>query len=293
MINRRSFLGSAALALLASGCQSFHGIGLCHAGGKVPFKFGMAGFSFFRCTLDETLAYMKALDVHYLCIKDFHLPFKASAADIATFHRKCADHGVTGYGVGPIYMLSDDEAKRAFEYAARVGVKTVVCVPAELRGKTRVASRARCETLARLCAEYDMRAAIHNHGPDIPECFPTGDSAYEMVKDLDPRVGLCLDIGHNYRSGKDPAACIRKYADRLFDFHLKDIEPHTTDIKADAKILGRGVLDLPGILKALVDVGYAGSCSIEYETNFKDNLADLAECAGYFKALCRASRACG
>ena len=100
-------------------------------------------------------------------------------------------------------------------------------------------------------------------------------------------MGMCLDIGHNYRSGKDPAACIRKYADRLIDFHLKDITPHTTDIKADAKILGRGVLDLPGIVKALADVGYSGSCSLEYETNFKDNFADLCECVGYFKALMR------
>lgn len=293
MINRRSFLGSAALALLASGCQSFHGIGLCHAGGKVPFKFGMAGFSFFRCTLDETLAYMKALDVHYLCIKDFHLPFKASAADIATFHRKCADHGVTGYGVGPIYMLSDDEAKRAFEYAARVGVKTVVCVPAELRGKTRVASRARCETLARLCAEYDMRAAIHNHGPDIPECFPTGDSAYEMVKDLDPRVGLCLDIGHNFRAGLDPAASIRKLADRIYDMHVKNV---AFDAKKNlARPMPRGDMDMWQVVQALCDIGYAGCCSLEYESfPAKDvkpgvKIDEIAESVGYFKGLMKAA----
>lgn len=89
----------------------------------------------------------------------------------------------------------------------------------------------------------------------------------------------------DYRSGKNPSETIRRYADRLIDFHLKDIEPHKTDIKADAKILGRGVLDLPSIVRALAEVGYAGSCSIEYETNYKDNLVDLAECAGYFRAL--------
>ncbi|MBR2749061.1 MAG: hypothetical protein IKD97_04190, partial [Firmicutes bacterium] len=89
------------------------------------------------------------------------------------------------------------EAKKAFDYAAAIGVKTVVAVPTEekeievdgKKKKVRFHSRARCEYLAGLCKEYDMRIAIHNHGPDIPYCFPTGESAFNMVKDLDPLYG--------------------------------------------------------------------------------------------------------
>ena len=185
-MNRRLFLGTGALALLASGCRSFCTSAAPAPGAstKVPFTFGVAGYTFHRCTLDETLGYLKALDVHYLCIKDFHLPFKATAADIRTFHQKCADHGVTGYGVGPIYFKKD-EARRYFDYAKAVGVKVLVAVPYEdgvVNGKKqRCASRACCEALDALCREYDIRVAIHNHGPDIPHCFPTGDSAFEMV----------------------------------------------------------------------------------------------------------------
>ena len=226
MINRRMFLGTGSLALLAAGCRSFCPGSSC-ASDKVPFKFGIAGYSFHRCTIDETLAYMKQLDVHYLCIKNFHLPYTATAEEIRSFHQKCADHGVTGYGVGPIYFRKD-EARKYFDYAKAVGVKVLVAVPYEdglVNGKKqRCASRACCEALDGLCKEYDIRVAIHNHGPDIPYCFPTGDSAFEMVKDLDPRVGLCLDIGHNFRAGLDPADSIRKLHTRIFDMHVKNVK---------------------------------------------------------------------
>ena len=290
-MNRREFLGMGlgAAAVAAGGCCST--ACMCGAKSRSPVKFhlGMAGFTFKEYKTDEMLTALERLDIHYLCVKNFHLPFEATDAEIREFKRKCADHSVTPYGIGPVNLTDAEDAKAKFDFAKRLGVNVIVGVPCVkgLKWAEQEQNRDLCEKISTLCDEYDIRFAIHNHGPDAPKCYPTGDASCEFVKDLSPRMGMCLDIGHNYRSGKDPAACIRKYADRLFDFHLKDIQPHTTDIKADAKILGRGVLDLPGILKALVDVGYAGSCSIEYETNFKDNLADLAECSGCFKALVR------
>lgn len=296
MMNRRMFLGTGSLALLAAGCQSFNApcAGGCKK--KVPFKLGMAGFTFFRCSLDETLKYMKSLDVNYLCIKDFHLPFKANAEEIKAFHKKCADHGVTGYGVGPIYFTKDD-ARKYFDYAKAVGVKTLVCVPYEMRDingkKQRCASRACCEELDKLCKEYDIRAAIHNHGPDIPHCFPTGDSAFEMVKDLDPRVGLCLDIGHNFRAGLDPAASIRKLHTRIFDFHIKNVKYDPK--KNHARPMPRGDMNMWEVVQTLCEVGYDGCCSLEYEyfppKDVKPGvkIEEIAESIGYFKGLMKAA----
>ena len=307
MKSRREFIkaGAGAFATMAAaGCATTqecggHGCRGCaaiasakNAGrGKVKFHLGMAGYTFKEFKTDAMLDALEKLDVHYLCVKDFHLPLTSTDAEIAVFREKCAAKGVMPYGIGPVNTKTVDDVKRMFDFAKRLGVNVVVGVPYK-RGATgawkdQEQDREMCEKISPLCDEYDIRFAIHNHGPDAPKCFPTGDASCEFVKDLSPRMGMCLDIGHNYRSGKDPAACIRKYADRLIDFHLKDIVPHTADIKADAKILGRGVLDLPGIVKALVDVGYSGSCSLEYETNFKDNFADLSECVGYFKALMR------
>ena len=297
MMNRRSFLGAGSLALFAAGCQTPGGSGCCAAKAackKVPFKFGMAGYTFNKFNADRTLDLVQALDVHYLCIKNFHLPFDSTPAQIAEFKKKCADHGVTGYGVGPIYMASNEEAKKAFDYAAAIGVKTVVAVPTEEREmevngkkkKVRFHSRARCEYLAGLCREYDMRIAIHNHGPDIPYCFPTGESAFNMVKDLDPRMGLCLDIGHDFRAGKNPADSIRKYGSRIYDMHVKNVK---FDAKKNIAVpMPRGDMDMWEIVKALVEVNYTGCCSLEYERDFKDNLAGVAESVGYFKGLIKA-----
>ena len=296
MIDRRSFIGLGALALCATGSKALAAASCCAEKKckKVPFKLGVAGFTYHKYNIDETLAFLEKLDVHYLCIKNFHLPFDSTPAQIAEFKKKCADHGVTGYGVGPIYMASDEEAKKAFDYAAAIGVKTVVAVPTEQKEmevdgkkkKVRFHSRARCEYLAGLCKEYDMRIAIHNHGPDIPYCFPTGESAFNMVKDLDPRMGLCLDIGHDFRAGQNPAESIRKYGSRIYDMHIKNVK---FDAKKNIAVpMPRGDMDMWEIVKALVEVNYTGCCSLEYERDFKDNLAGVAESIGYFKGLIKA-----
>ena len=301
MIDRRSFIGLGALALLATSSRALAqvpaaacGSARCCKKGKVPFKLGVAGFTYHKFIIDETLAFLEKLDVHYLCIKNFHLPFDSTPAQIAEFKKKCADHGVTGYGVGPIYMSSNEEAKKAFDYAAAIGVKTVVAVPTEekemevngKKKKVRFHSRARCEYLAGLCKEYDMRIAIHNHGPDIPYCFPTGESAFNMVKDLDARMGLCLDIGHDFRAGQNPAESIRKYGSRIYDMHIKNVK---FDAKKNIAVpMPRGDMDMWEIVKALVEVNYTGCCSLEYERDFKDNLAGVAESIGYFKGLIKA-----
>ena len=300
MIDRRSFIGLGALAMCAAGSKAFAEASCCASKpscGRVKFKFGMAGFSCHRLSLDETLKLMQKLDLRYLCIKDFHLSLKSTQAEIDAFKQKCADFGVTGYGVGPIYMPSNDDCKRAFDYAKAIGVKTVVAVPTEMKEvngkKVRFHSRARCEYLSGLCAEYDIRVAIHNHGPDIPYCFPTGESSFNMVKDLDPRMGLCLDIGHDFRAGKNPAESIRKYGNRLYDMHVKNVK---FDAKKNKAVpMPRGDMDLWEVVKALVDVGYTGCCSLEYESfpgkGVKPGIKelDVAECVGYFKALMRAA----
>lgn len=300
MITRRGFFASSSLAVLAAGCKSVvrtEGCPAASACGKVKFKLAMAGYSCHQLTVDETLALLKKLDVHYLCIKDFHLPFSATDADIAAFKQKCADHGVTGYALGPVYMDSKEQAKRTFDFAKRVGVNTVVGVPFEMKEiggkKTRAESRSLCEALSELCREYDIRYAIHNHGPDIPYLFPTGERSWNMVKDLDPRMGLCLDIGHDFRAKANPADSVRRFHSRIFDMHIKNV---LFDPKKNLAVpMPRGEMDLWAVVKELVAVGYDGCCSLEYESfppkDFKPAIKeiDVAESIGYFKGLMKAA----
>jgi sugar phosphate isomerase/epimerase len=240
------------------------------------FKIGMAGYTFSRFNLETTLETLQKTDVHYLCIKDFHLPFASSDEEIAAFHAQLAEKGVTGYAAGPIYMKTEQEIDRAFEYAKRVGVELIVGVPnVEL-----------LPYVDRKVKEYNFRYAIHLHGPDIA-LYPDADDVWEHVRNLDPRIGICLDIGHDTRNGKDPVNDLKKYHSRIFDIHIKDVTENT---RAGYPVeIGRGVIDVPAFVRALREVGYTGVCSLEHERNMSDPFVGIAESIGYFRGVIQAT----
>jgi len=316
MTTRRSFFKQAGLGLAAAaGAPSLITTARAQqtapaAGVPDSFKVAIAGFTFNKFKLDkaaalseaqkknpkaalkdipdQTLEMMKRIDVHYLCIKDFHLPLKSTDAEIAAFHEKCKSFGVTGYGVGPIYMGTEEEVNNAFAYAKRVGVKTLVGVPFKLVDKKRTASPELLKLINAKVQEYDIKYAIHNHGPDMPELFPNAESAIEMIKDLDKRIGLCLDIGHQFRDGKDPVKAILAYADRIHDVHIKNVTEPTK--KGHGIELPRGVIDFPAVVRALRQIKYTGACSLEYEKDMSDPLLGIAESIGYFRGVMDATR---
>ena len=237
-----------------------------------PFSLGMAGYTFVHFDLETTLKTMKRLGVKNLCIKDFHLPLNSTDEQIKAFHAKCAEYGVKGYAVGPIYMKSEAEIDRAFEYAKRVGVKLIVGVP----------NYELLPYVDKKVKEYDFHYAIHLHGPDI-KTYPDATDVWEHTKDLDARIGMCLDVGHDLRNGCDPVADLRKYHTRVFDMHIKDVDGASKAGKAIE--LGRGLIDFPALVKMMRKVNYTGMCSLEYEKDMKDPFLGIAESIGYFKAV--------
>ena len=283
-ISRKGFLTALAVSGFGAGCV---GAGAARGGSseRLAFRLGMTGFTYWKYDVDGMLRSMRLLGLHDLSVKDYHLGYDATEAACEAFRAKCAKQGVAPYAVGPIYMGSEAEVDRYFAYARRVGVKLVVGVPVDRLGKRRLSSRKVCEYVSKKCEETGIRYAIHNHGPSMPELFPTGRSAYEMVKDLSPKLGLCLDVGHEFRSGLDPAETVRACADRLFDVHLKD-EDAPTD-KGGCQVIGRGLIDWPEFIRALCEVRYSGVCALEFERDFDDNRHQIGECIGYFKCLMR------
>jgi sugar phosphate isomerase/epimerase len=239
---------------------------------KNPFFLGMAGYTFVNFDLETTLKTLKRLDVKYLCIKDFHLPLNSTEEQIKAFHDKCASYGVSGYAVGPIYMRSEAEINQAFAYAQKVGVRLIVGVP----------NYELLPYVNEKVKEYDFHYAIHLHGPDIA-LYPDATDIWDHTKDLDPRIGMCLDIGHDLRNGCDPVADLKKYHTRVFDIHVKDV---TDSSKSGVSIeMGRGKIDFPAFVKTLREVNYTGLCSLEYEKDMKDPFLGIAESIGYFKAV--------
>lgn len=233
---------------------------------------GIAGYTFVHVPMDQGIAMMKRLAIDAMSLKDVYLPLDSGADKIAQVVGTFNAAGIRIYGVGVIYMKSQAEVDRAFKYAKMVGVDLIIAAPnPELLGYVEGKVK-----------QYRIRVAIHNHGPE-DKLYPSPVDAYEHIKGLDDRMGLCLDIGHAARAGADIVKVVGEYAPRIFDLHIKDLAVLSRDYKPAP--LGRGVLDIPGLLSALKRVRYSGYCSIEYEMDMNDPLPGIAESVGFFRGV--------
>ena len=278
MNQRRDFLKKSAM-LAAGGmlAPTIPALGKTTYGNRNLLKISFAGYTFRDYDIDATLEMMQKIDARYLCIKDFHLPINSTADEIAAFHTKLAAKNVTGCGVGPIYMKTESEADQAFDYTRRTGVNLLVGVPDyEL-----------LPYIDKKVKEYRVNFAIHIHGPDIA-LYPNATDVINHVKNLDPRIGICLDTGHDTRNGDDPVADLKKYFKRVFDIHLTDV----TEASKAGKLCepGRGIVDILAFVRTLRKLKYNGFCNIELTANKENCFVTAAESIGYIKGIMDATR---
>jgi inosose dehydratase len=169
-------------------------------------------------------------------------------------------------------MRNEKEVTQAFEYAKLAGMSRIMAAPTvEI-----------LPLLDKMVKQYDIQICIHNHGPG-DKTFPTPDVAYKAIKDLDPRMGLCHDVGHTARYGADPVAMTEQCADRIYDVHIKDVSAAAKE--GDTVICGRGIINLPKLLRTLVNTGFKGYLSFEYESEVDDPLPGLTESVGYIRGV--------
>ena len=276
--SRRTFLQTAGAGLGALAAMSGAGAAAAEPGGKstpgtAKFQLGLASYTTRKFGLEETLRMAKRVGLHYLCFKSVHLPLDATEEQIRKTREEVEKAGLTLYGGGVITMKNEAEVEQAFRYADLAGMSVIVGVPYP-------------EVLAKVDAilgDYpNIRVAIHNHGPG-DKIYPTPEVAYEKIKGLNERLGLCVDIGHVTRYGEDPVRSIKTCAERVFDVHLKDVTKAAAD--GGESEVGRGVIDLPAVLTALIEIGFGGIASFEYEKDPDDPLPGLAESVGYVRGV--------
>lgn len=238
-------------------------------------QMGMAGYTFLNYNIEQTISMMKRVGVDMLSLKEFHLPFDSSKEKAEEVVRKFKDGGITVYTVGVVYMKNTAEVDRTFDYASKVGVNMIIGVPEyELLQYTEQKVK-----------DTGIKMAIHNHGPEDKR-YPGPKDVYDRIKNMDARMGLCLDIGHAIRAGADPAKALTSYKNRIFDLHIKDVSAAVREGKAME--VGRGVIDFSALVKALNKINYQGKCSIEFEKDMKDPLPGIAESVGYFRGVMNA-----
>ena len=271
---RRSFIKTAGTGVIASGLPAF-AFGSTAVNSIDPsdsFRLAIAGYTFAKIDLDQSLVMMKRVEVSLLGVKDFHLPLNSTKEVIDQTLVKMKSFGVEPYGVGPIYMKTEASVDQAFTYAKMVGVNLMVGVPDVIL----------LPYVEKKVKEYNIRVAIHNHGPDL-QLYSSPDDVWKEIKNLDTRIGFCLDIAHTVRLGLDPIEAFIKYKARIFDMHIWDIDkPEKAGWCVEA---GRGIIDFPKFFKTLRKEKYTGTCSLEYGKDMDDPLPGIAESMGYFRGV--------
>jgi sugar phosphate isomerase/epimerase len=234
-------------------------------------KVGVTSYTLRRFSLDETIRIVKELGLKYIALKDVHLKMTLTKEELQAAARKIKDAGLTLMGGGVVYLGKEEAAARkGFEYARDAGMPLISASfdPTAL------------PMVEKLSKEFNIRVAIHNHGPG-DTVFPSALGAYEKIKGMDKRMGLCVDVGHTVRQGEKEVETIRAVQDRILDFHIKDV--NRRDAKGTTVVMGKGVIDLPGVFKALLEMKYPGHVALEYENDTKDLVADVAECFAYIR----------
>jgi sugar phosphate isomerase/epimerase len=274
-LTRRSlFRGGSLLAvssLLPSSTSALFGQGGPAA--AMPIKLGIASYTFRSFDQAKLIGYMKELKTPWLNLKEMHLPMTPAETvkERADVYR--AD-GFTLTAAGTIYFTKDVDAdiRAKFEYMKNAGIPVMVCMP----------NRDVLPRLEKFVKEYDIKLAIHNHGPEDKN-FPSPLDVLAAVKGMDPRIGLCIDIGHTMRAGTDVVDAIKKAGPRLFDLHVKDLAE--ANAKDSQVAVGDGIMPIPAIFKALIAQKYAGYVDLEYEIHADDPMPGVVKSFAYMRGV--------
>jgi sugar phosphate isomerase/epimerase len=277
-LSRRTFLraGTAATAGgLLAGCFG-------RAGEDQPdfagFRVGIQSYCFRDKSfgVEKTIQLTRDLGLGWIEFFNGHVPVRSTPSEVAAIVRFCKKTGVTPDACGVHrFKKDDDDYRRVFELAKNLGVKVITADP----------DPESFDSLDKLVAEYQIAIAIHPHGPQKVAGKPvlhrwySAEVIMKAIKDHNLLIGSCLDTGHLIRAAKmghmlDPVQEIRIMGDRNYAIHLKDND-NAHDINV---VLGRGVLDVKGVLQALRDVHFRGPLSIEYEANPANPVPDIKEC---------------
>ena len=278
-LSRRTFVRSGALVAAAIAAPGRHVFSLTQeppsADQASPIRLGLASYTFRNFTRAQLIAFMKQLNVFALNAKDVkdHLPMDSheEAAALADY----AASGVKLHAAGTIYFAKDEDAdiRTKFEYCKRGGISVIVA------GDPTPETLPRIEKFAK---EYDIRIAIHNHGPE-DKLWHSPLDVLKAVKDMDPRMGCCIDVGHTVRAGTDVVQAIHAAGPRLFNLHMKDLTDFES--KGSQVAVGDGIMPVRRMFEALIAIKYKGFVDLEYEVHPDDPMPGVIGSFAYLRGV--------
>jgi inosose dehydratase len=271
-VSRRQFVQVAAAVAAWPGVTSAQQRASNGAATRGRLNLGVASYSMRELPLDQALEGAKLLGVTSMTFKDVHLPRTDSPEATRALTAKIKAAGVAIAGGGTITLPNDPaQIKKDFEYAKNAGFPLIFISP----------DPAALDTIEQMVKTYDIRVAIHNHGPE-DKWWPRPQDAYAAIKNRDRRMGLCIDVGHTTRTGTNPAQACRECRDRLYDMHVKDLK--SRELHSDTEV-GRGIINFPELFKTLIEIGYTGQVGLEYEINAKKPIPGMIESMAYMRGV--------
>ncbi len=273
-LSRRVFLGSIPGAVGLAALSTSIGRAQEYRMAGADIKLGVASYSFRKFSRAQAIQMTKQLGTPYLNVKDFHLALTSTPEEIDAAAKEFREAGIILTGCGNVSFSKDDEAdiRSKFVYAKRAGFPLIVCAPTPVT----------LPKLEKFVKEYDIKIAVHNHGPE-DKYFPTPQSVLKIVNNLDPRCGLCMDIGHTSRAGADIVESISEAGPRLLDMHAKDLANPL--VKESQVAVGEGKLPIPQIFAQLVKMKYSGCVNLEYEIDDNNPMPGMGKSFTYMRRV--------
>src|SRR4029077_16294369 len=277
-LSRRNFVRTGAFAAAGLGASSdAFGMpnGRPSADEASPIRFGVASYTFRNFSRAQMIGFLKQLNVLALNAKDVkdHLPMDTQQE--ATALADYAAAGIKLHAAGTIYFPKDEDAdiRNKFEYCKRAGIGVIVA------GDPAPDTLPRIEKFVK---EYDIRVAIHNHGPE-DKLWHSPLDVLKAVKSMDPRMGCCIDVGHTARAGTDVVQAIHEAGPRLFNVHMKDLTNFQS--KESQVAVGEGIMPVKGIFEALIAMRYKGFVDLEYEIHADDPMPGAIGSFAYMRGV--------
>lgn len=238
-----------------------------------PIRLGVCSYSLRKLDDAHVIDAMKLLRTPYLNVKDVHLPMTPLDQVRARADRFRAA-GLTLTAAGAIYFTQDDDedVRSKFEYVQAAGIPLIVGAPTH-----QVLPR-----VEKFVRQYNIPVAIHNHGPEDKE-WPSPLDVLAAVRNMDPRIGCCIDVGHTLRTGTNVVEAICRAGPRLFDIHMKDLAQPT--VKESQVAVGEGVMPVRAIFQQLIKQRYKGYVDLEYEIKPEDPLPGMLESFAYMRGV--------
>jgi sugar phosphate isomerase/epimerase len=268
-----------ALLLL---CPGLLRAGEPSAAEQLGWQLAIHSYTFQKFSIFDAIDKSAALGVKYMSISGSCIlngSNKLTTTDLSDNQRESIDKKLKADGFGKfvnigVVQLPADETKsrKVFEFAKKWGIDTLVAEP----------EPAALDTVEKLCKEYNIKVAIHDHPK--PSRYWNPDTVLAAVKGRTPLMGACADVGHWIRSGLDPLECVKKLQGRIICLHFKDL--NEMGPKAHDVPWGTGVGKSKELMAELKRQNFHGAFCVEYEYHWDNSSPEIAQCVKFWNDTC-------